>query len=91
MNLGRELQTLQSLRKSIDKDDEIQFQDENRWSDRLRKLQIIKEEVQKNLDEVNTKQATHYNLRRRTIEFKVGDRVWKIAAKISNKADNKAE
>ena len=39
----------------------------------------MKEEVQKNLDEANTKQATPYNLRRRPIEFKVGDRVLKIA------------
>ena len=37
----------ESLRKSIERDDEIEFQDDNRWTDRLRKLQIIKE-VQKN-------------------------------------------
>ena len=41
------------------------------------------------MDEANEKQATHYNLRRRPIEFKVGDRVWKITTKLSNKADSK--
>ena len=51
LKLGRELQPLQSLRKSIEKDDEIVFQDENKWTDRLRRLEMIKEEVQKNLDE----------------------------------------
>ena len=40
--------------------------------------------------EANIKQATRYNLRRRLIEFKVGDRVLKIESKMSNKADNKA-
>ena len=33
----------------------------------------MKEGVQKNLYEANIKQATRYNLRRRPIEFKVGD------------------
>ena len=42
------------------------------------------------MDEANEKQATHYNLRRRPIEFKVGDRVLEMKTKISNKADNKA-
>ena len=42
------------------------------------------------MDEANEKQVTHYNLRRRPIEFKVGNRVLKIENKISNKADNKA-
>ena len=39
----------------------------NKWTDRLRRLEIIKEEVQKNLDEANEKQATGYNLRRRPV------------------------
>ena len=39
--------------------------------------------------EANEKQATRYNLRRRPIEFKEGDRVLKIATKLSNKADSK--
>ena len=55
----------------------------------MRRLKVIKEEVQKNLDEANEKQATHYNLRRRPVEFKVGDKVLKIATKVSNKADRK--
>ena len=89
-NLGRELQPLQPLRKSIERDDDVEFQDVNKWTDRLRRLKIIKEVVQKNLDEANEKQATRYNLRRRPIEFKVGDKVLKIATKWSNKADSKA-
>ena len=56
----------------------------------MRRLDIITEEVQENLDEANKKQATHYTLRRQPIEFKVGDRVLKMETKISNEADNKA-
>ena len=37
-----------------------------------------------------SKQATRYNLHRRPIEFKIGDRVLKIGTKLSNKADSKA-
>ena len=90
MNLGRELQPLQFLRRSIERDNEIEFQDVNKSTNRLRKLQIIKEEVQKNLDKANEKQATRFNLRRKPIDFKVGDRVWKITIKLSDKADSKA-
>ena len=66
------------------------MEDKNRWTDRLRKLQIFKEEVQKNFKEANKTQATRFNFRRRPIEFKVGDRVLKIETKLSNKADSKA-
>ena len=53
LNLGRELQPLKARGKSIERGDEIEFQDENKWTDRLRKLKIIKTEVQKNLDKQN--------------------------------------
>ena len=89
LNLGRELQPLQSPRRNIDKNNDFEFQDVNKWTDRLRRLQIIKEEVQKNLDKANEKQATHYSLRRRLVEFMIGNRVWKITTKLSNKADSK--
>ena len=36
------------------------------------------------------KEATRYNLRRRPIKFKIGDRVLKIATRLSDKADSKA-
>ena len=42
------------------------------------------------MDKANEKQATHCNLRGRPIEFKTGDRVWKITTKFSNKTYSKA-
>ena len=38
LNLGRELQPLQSLRKNTNQDNDIEFQDANKWTDRLRKF-----------------------------------------------------
>ena len=58
--------------------------------DRLRKLQIIKEEFQKNLNDANEKQAIRFNLYSRPIKFKVGDKALKIATKLSKKANSKA-
>ena len=34
-NLGHELQPLQSLRKSIERNDDNEFQDENKWTDTI--------------------------------------------------------
>ena len=42
LNLGRELLPFHSFRKSIEKDDDIEFQDVSRWTDRLRRLPMIK-------------------------------------------------
>ncbi|XP_046624769.1 salivary glue protein Sgs-3-like [Neodiprion virginianus] len=61
----------------LENDDEIELQDTDRWTDHLRRLQILRDEVQRHLIEANEKQAHYYNLRRRDIQFKEGDRVLK--------------
>ncbi|XP_068990460.1 GATA zinc finger domain-containing protein 14-like [Neodiprion pinetum] len=58
-------------------DDEIELQDTDKWTDHLRRLQTLRDEVQRHLIEANEKQAHYYNLRRRDIQFKEGDRVLK--------------
>ncbi|XP_068989240.1 probable serine/threonine-protein kinase mkcB [Neodiprion pinetum] len=77
LNLGRELNPTQCLRNQLENDDEIELQDTDRWTDHLRRLQILRDEVQRHLIEANEKQAHYYNLRRRDIQFKEGDRVLK--------------
>lgn len=77
LNLGRELNPTQCLRNQLENDDEIELQDTDRWTDHLRRLQTLRDEVQRHLIEANEKQAHYYNLRRRDIQFKEGDRVLK--------------
>ena len=52
---GRELEPLQALKREIEDLDKIKMQDTDKWSDKLRRLKIIKEEVQKNLDGANNR------------------------------------
>ncbi|XP_046590237.1 GATA zinc finger domain-containing protein 14-like [Neodiprion lecontei] len=61
----------------LENDDEIELQDTDKWTDHLRRLQTLRDEVQRHLIEANEKQAHYYNLRRRDIQFKEGDRVLK--------------
>ncbi|XP_068990441.1 proteoglycan 4-like [Neodiprion pinetum] len=77
LNLGRELNPTQCPRNQLENDDEIELQDIDRWTDHLRRLQTLRDEVQRHLIEANEKQAHYYNLRRRDIQFKEGDRVLK--------------
>lgn len=74
----------------MENSNEIELQNIDKWRDWLRKLQIIKEEIQRNLDNENNKQASRYNWRGRPNEYKVGDRVFKVHTILSNKADKKA-
>ncbi|XP_068992597.1 putative uncharacterized protein DDB_G0290521 [Neodiprion pinetum] len=76
-SLRRELNPTQCLRNQLENDDEIELQDTDRWTDHLRRLQTLRDEVQRHLIEANEKQAHYYNLRRRDIQFKEGDRVLK--------------
>lgn len=85
LNLGRELQPVQTLKSEIENSDEIEFQEVDKWTDRLRKLQLIKEEVQKNLNLANERQAKNYNLNRRMVELNEGDLVLKKNKSLSNK------
>lgn len=84
LNFGRELQLLQTFRNDIEDFDEVKFQEVDKWTERLRKLQLINEEVQKNLNEANENQAKQYNRNRLVLEFKVGYLVMKKNKTISN-------
>ena len=46
-----------------------------KWVERLNRLKIIKDEVQKNLELANERQEKHYNLRRRPISYEIGEQV----------------
>lgn len=90
LNLGRELNPTQCLRSGIENEGEIELQDTDKWTDHLRRLQTIRDEVQRHLIEANERQAHYYNLRRRNIEYKVGDRVLKKNHTLSSKIDHVA-
>lgn len=51
---------------------------------------MITEEVPKNLEKASERQASNYNLGRKPVEFKIGDKVLERVTKLSKKANNKA-
>ena len=59
--------------------------------ERLNRLKIIKDEVQKNLEVANERQAQYYNLRRRPISYEIGEQILRSEKTLSNKADNIAK
>ena len=88
LNLGRELLPKELLRER-DKDvTEVVPTDTANWSQRMKKLQTVRQWVTDNLDQANQRQAQRYNLRRRSRVFKVGDLVLKRQHVLSSAAQN---
>ena len=71
--------------------EEVESQEIDKWVERLNRLKIIKDEVQKNLELANERQAKYYNLRRRPISYEIGEQVLRSEKTLSNKADNIAK
>lgn len=90
-NLGRELQAVQSLDKDLGDKDEIKYQDIEKWTERMRKLHIIIEEVVTKLDTSSNNEAKLHNSRRRLISFELGEQVLCREKRHSNKAGSTAK
>lgn len=59
----------------------------SKYAERFPKIKAIHELVRQKIAEANSKNAHHYNLRRRPSDFKVGDRVMKRNFAISKKGE----
>ena len=59
-------------------------------AERMKKLQIMRDWIMKNLDEAFQRQSHHYNLRRRQVKFSRGDLVLSRCRKLSSKVKNEA-
>jgi len=90
LNLGRELEPTQSLSRRSQGTVEVETGDVTNWSERMSKLQFLREWVVENLDKAYQRQSARYNLRRRTRTFRVGDLVLKRQHILSSAAQNVA-
>ena len=54
-------------------------------------MKIVRDDVQKNVELANERQAKYYNIRLRPISYKIGEQVLRYEKMISNKADNIAK
>jgi len=88
LNLGRELKPVQFLRLPNQEITEIEGKDTAEWSERMKKLQVLREWVVENLDRAYQQQASRYNLRRRNRTFRVGDLVLRRQHVLSSAAQN---
>ena len=57
LNFGRELEPIQTLKKDLINAEEVESQEIGKWVERLNRLKIIKDEVQKNLELANERQG----------------------------------
>uniref|UniRef100_A0ABD2WL33 RNA-directed DNA polymerase n=2 Tax=Trichogramma kaykai TaxID=54128 RepID=A0ABD2WL33_9HYME len=80
-----------SFRRELELEAQDQEQDEavTAWKAKLQGLPEKHEKAAENLKKANEKQAKYYNAGRRTTEFEVGEKVWKISKSLSNAAKGK--
>nr|XP_012222819.1 PREDICTED: uncharacterized protein LOC105672455 [Linepithema humile] len=88
LNLGKELEPVQSLKRRDNKVTEIERRDTTEWGERMTRLQSLREWIVENLDQAFQKQSSRYNLRRRDKRFEVGDLVLKRQHVLSSAAQN---
>ena len=86
LNLGRDPKPINSLKRGEEIDFEIDPQVPELWTARMKKLQIMRDWIIKNLDEAFQNQSHHYNLRRSQLKFSRGDLVLSRCRKLSSKA-----
>ena len=91
LNFGRELESIQTLNKDLINAEEIESQEIGKWVERLYRLKIIKDIVQKNLEVANERQDKYYNLRCGSISYEIGEQILRSEKTLSNKADNIAK
>lgn len=88
LNLGRELEPVNSLSRRSNNAVEVDKDDTAEWSERMKKLKILRDWVIENLNKAYEKQSKHYNLRRRDRKFRVGETVLKRQHVLSSAAQN---
>lgn len=72
-------------------DDGLLIEGRDEWAKNLGQLDVIFNDVQAKLHSAYKRNAKYYNLRRRNMEFHVGDKVWKRNIVLSNAARNFAQ
>ena len=90
LNFGRDPKPINSLKRREELNLEIDPQAPELWNVRMKKLQIMRDWIIKNLDSAFKKQAHYYNLRRRQLRFSRGDLVLTRCRKLSSKIKQKA-
>lgn len=72
-------------------ENKVEVRDRESWAKGISKLKEIYQEVQSKIHAAHQHNARYYNLRRRELEFYVGDKVWKKNMVLSNAAQNFAQ
>lgn len=91
LNFGREARTIDKLAESVDPPDshELLVRDSD-IRDRRHDYQKLYEEVKSRLVKAASKYKSHYDLRRRDLQFEPGDRVWRRNFTLSSAPDSYA-
>ena len=87
LNFGRHSKPVKSLRRSVEGDKEIEKCNPKLSTERMRRLDALRDLVARHIDEVQMKQARVYNRGKRDVRFQVGDRMLCKAHWLSSAAD----
>ncbi|XP_066585575.1 uncharacterized protein [Prorops nasuta] len=88
LNLGRDPVITPNLRREIEGPRTILRSDPENWVARLKRLPLIHDIVQVEIEKASARQARYYNRGRRDVRYQVGDVVWRRGRPLSSAADN---
>lgn len=86
LNFGRQPHPVKSLRREVEREEEVQRLDPQIWACRMRRLDALRDLVAKFIDEGRVRQIKYYNRNKRKASFNVGDLVLCRTHKLSNAA-----
>lgn len=88
LNLGRDLEPANSLRRRAEGGVVVEPSDPTQWSDRLKTLSPLLEWVGENLEQAYERQSAQYNSKRRSRTYGKGDLVLKRQSVLSSAAQH---
>nr|XP_011313386.1 PREDICTED: uncharacterized protein LOC105272851 [Fopius arisanus] len=90
VNLGREPEPADSLRRKLEGEVEVEETPTEAWVERMKRHETLRMAFRHALTEANDRQAQAYNLRRRKEEFEVGELVLVRNHELSNAAKHRS-
>ncbi|XP_058796983.1 uncharacterized protein LOC131667530 [Phymastichus coffea] len=83
-NFGREPQQAKSLQREVEAQIPIIYSSIKDWSERIARLDALRDLVIKHIEEAQTRQLKHYDRKQRQAEFSVGNLVLRHAHTLSS-------
>ena len=86
LNLGRHPRPVKSLRREVESERLVERIDPRVWEDRMKRLDALRDLVNRHVDKARETQKGHYDKGRKDVHFALGDQVLRKAHHLSDAA-----